>query len=272
MASGFDLGSILGHIGLDKTEWNQGISSVQKDVKELGTQAAKLGREFADIGKKLALVGAAAAAGIAAAVKMTANAGDEINDMSQRTGIATEILSSFKLAAEKSGASIDGLAIGLRGLASNMQTAAAGGKAQADMFKSLGVDIVDSTGKLRPLNDVLFGVADRFSALEDGAMKTALAQDVFGRSGMELIPLLNLGSKGLEEEAAAAARLGLVFSKDSAKACDMFNDSLAELKGAFAGIRNDIALALIPATRSLVSGMTDGLAVLRSKIAEFAAS
>ncbi|MBE3124849.1 MAG: hypothetical protein IMZ57_04235 [Acidobacteria bacterium] len=269
---GFVAGSIIGKLLLDKTGWNASIKSVDKDKKSLNGMAANIGAGFVQIGKMATVAGAAAAGALAIIVKKTAEAGDAIWDMSQRTGIATETLSGLKLAAEKSGTSIEGVAVGLRFLGRSMVNAADGVKMSTAAFSDLGISVKDVDGQLRPMQDVMLDVADRFMNMENGAAKTALAIKLFGRSGTELIPMLNLGAEGLREQIALAEKLGLVFTEKTAKAADKFKDTMTELNGALTGMRNDIGNALIPVFTQLAAGVTEALTFIRGKIAEFAAS
>lgn len=268
----FVAGSIVGKLLLDKTGWNASIKSVDKDKKSLNGMAAGIGSGFVQIAKMAAVAGIAAAGALAVIVKKTAEAGDAVWDMSQRTGIATETLSGLKLAAEKSGTSIEGVAIGLRFLGRSMVNAADGVKTSANAFADLGISVKDVDGKLRPMQDVMLDVADRFASMENGAAKTALAIKLFGRSGTELIPMLNLGAEGLRKEIELAEKLGLVFTEKTAKAADKFKDTMMELNGALTGMRNDIGNALIPVFTQLAAGVTDALTYIRGKVAEFVAS
>ena len=195
----FDAGAIVTRLELDKKKWEQSVAAVKKDQTSLQGFVLRNEQQIKKFGTALTVAGAAITATFGLLIKKTADAGDKINDLSQRTGIATEILSGYKLAADKSGTSIEGFAIGMRGLANQMQAANTGNKIAAKLFSDLGVSVTDSTGKLRPLNDVMLDVAERFAVMPDGAQKTATAMDIFGRSGMELIPMLNMGKQGLLE-------------------------------------------------------------------------
>ncbi|OZB14331.1 MAG: hypothetical protein B7X58_08110, partial [Marinobacter sp. 34-60-7] len=87
-------------------------------------------------------------------------------------------------------------------------------------------------------DDVFKDIADRFSEMEDGSAKTALAVEIFGRAGAKLIPLLNSGSSGLSDMASEARRLGISFGEDAAKAAEEFNDNLTRLGKPLQGIGN----------------------------------
>lgn len=264
----FDVGSVFARLRLDKKEWDQSIQSVAQDKRRLGDMAFEVGAKMGDLGKKMAAAGGIITGALGGVILKTANAGDAINDLSKRTGIATDTLSGYKLAADKSGTSLDGLAVGMRGLANQMEAASRGGKEQKAVFDGLGIAYADNEGRLRPLNDVMLDVADRFAGMADGATKTALAQDIFGRSGMELIPMLNLGSAGLRAEREEAERLGMVFSGTAAQACDDFNDSIASLKGATNGLTKEIGTALLPMAQSLIGSITNVISGIRGWAAE----
>ena len=269
---GFVAGSIIGKLLLDKTGWNSSIKALGKDEQTISRIGGSIGGAFVHIGKMAAVAGVAAAGALAVMVQKTAKAGEEFHDMSLRTGVSVELLSGLKLAADKAGTSLEGVALGFRFLGRNMVAGEDGIKNAAGAFKDLGIDVTDARGKFRPMVDVMLEVADRFAAMENGAEKTALAIKLFGRSGTGLIPMLNLGSAGLREQIALAEKLGVVFTEKTAKAADKYMDSLVDLRAALTGMRNDISNAIIPVLTQLSQGVTTALTLVREKIAEFAKS
>lgn len=84
-----------------------------------------------------------------------------------------------------------------------------------DSFTKLGVKLVDNQGKQRTFNQILLDTADKFRAMPDGVNKTALALELFGRSGKEMIKVLNLGSAGISNLQAQADKLGLTLTGDN---------------------------------------------------------
>lgn len=263
----FDVGAIVARLDLDITKWKQSIGTVTKD-KSLEGFILKHKDGIGTLGKSMTVAGGAVIASFGAMVKAAADYGDTMNDISQRTGVGVDVLSGLKLAADKSGTSVDGLAIGIKGLSVNMVEANSGSKEASALFKALGVSVADANGNLKPSGDLLFEIADRFAAMEDGTAKTTLAVKLFGKSGMELIPMLNMGAKGLEENRAEAERLGLVLDKKAAAAADNFNDQLESLKGAVMGMAVQIGQTLMPAIQSIVGTVTNVIAAFRSWAAE----
>jgi len=247
-----EIGNIWIKIGAKIDDFEKNMSAAEKAM-------VKVGDKFQGIGKTLGIAGAAITASMGLIIAKTANLGDEFYDLSQRTGIAVETLSSFKLAADKSGTSIGGFATGMKGLSRAMFEAAGGGKEAQEAFKSVGVSATDSSGKLRPLDQVMLDVADRFASMADGAEKNALAMKLFGKAGMDLIPMLNLGRKGLEENVEQMKRFGSV-TLEEARAGDAFNDAMTDLQAATGGLTRTIGNALIPAMTSLAAKASEIIA------------
>ncbi|MBE2260636.1 MAG: phage tail tape measure protein, partial [Rhodobacteraceae bacterium] len=103
--------------------------------------------------------------------------------------------------------------------------------------------------------DVLNDIADRFAGYEDSAAKAALAQAIFGRSGADLIPLLNAGSQGLKEMGDEASRLGVVISTETAQAAERFNDQMTRVNAALGSIAKQTAADLLPVLNELADSL-----------------
>lgn len=155
---------------------------------------------------------------------------DGLDDMSEKTGITVEKLSELRYAGEVAGTPIEALSSGFGRLAKLMGEAAGGNKEAISTFKTLGVEYKNADGTLRNTDEVLGDLADRFATYEDGAGKAALAQKVFGKSGAEMIPLLNLGRKGIADLRNEAEQLGAIYGGDLAKEAANFNDNLKRLE------------------------------------------
>ena len=141
--------------------------------------------------------------------------------------------------------------------APSISKAASGGKDAQRAFGDIGVSIRDASGELRSADAVLLDVADRFSQYENGAEKAALAQELFGRSGTAMIPLLNSGAAGISELTAQAERFGLVVSQETATASEEFNDSLTVMQGITRGVGNQLAREMLPTLNDITGTMID---------------
>jgi hypothetical protein len=122
----------------------------------------------------------------------------------------------------------------------------------ANAYRELGIAVRDSRGQLRSSGDVLIDVANRFQTMADGVDKAALAQQLFGRGGAQLIPMLNQGGE-------AISRLRGM-STAQARASDELSDAMETLQMRVGGLGGKLAVALMPSlevvTNNLI-GMID---------------
>lgn len=259
----FDAGAVVGRLEMGLSGWKKSVEAVKADQQSLAGFAMRHSEEIKKIGQAYAVAGGAIVGTLTALVLTAAKAGDNFDEMASRTGVSTETLSTLKLAADKSGTSIESVASGMKFLASQMvETSEAGDKSKT-ILGAIGVEATDAQNKLRPMNEVLFDVADRFAGMEDGALKAKLATAIFGKSGMDLIPILNLGSKGLKENEEAARRLGIEWKDKDAKAAAVFADSIEDLKASGEGLGKTIALAIMPTVNDFVTKVTNTIVKVR---------
>lgn len=216
-----------------KTDMDRAVRVVSRGSQDMQRMANMARSALGAIGLGLSAAGLASV--FRSVVGGAAEAMDAIGKLSQKVGIGVEALGELEHAAKLADVSREELQTGVTRLAAKVADAASGNKEAAETFKILGVEFRNSNGTLRATDEVLKDVAQRFSEFRDGTTKTALAVDLFGRSGANLIPLLNAGRKGLADAAAEARVFGTVFGEDAAKAAEEFNDNLTRLREAARG-------------------------------------
>ena len=182
------------------------------------------------------LVPLATGAGLAAMAKGAIDAADNMNDLSQKTGVSVESLSKFQQAANASGTSIEGVGAAMIKLNRNLATGNAGA---AEAMTALGLSATDASGKLKTTDQVMLEVADKFAKMPDGANKTAAAMALFGKAGADMIPLLNGGSKAISD-------LSATMTTEFAQGADSLNDKLAALQGKLLQLGVSLGTALMP--------------------------
>ena len=208
----------------------------------LGSVLGKLGPAGLIAGASIAALGG----GITALVMPVARVGDEFFKLSQKTGVSVEALTALDYAAKLSDVSTEGLTKALQKLSVAMFDTQINGEEGSAALKALGVSATDVKGQIRPTEQVLLDLAEKFSAMPDGADKAALAVKLFGKEGLAIIPFLNQGREGITALMEEAQRLGLVISEDVARASEVFNDNLTRLSAIFEGVQRQIGAAVIP--------------------------
>lgn len=200
-----------------------------------------------------ALAGLAAGMSVAAFagwIKGAIDATDVVSDLSQKTGVAIEQIAGLQLWFQKGGMEAGSFESSMVKLSKNI---AEGGEA----FDRLGIKTKDSNGQLRSNVEVLIEAADKFAGLEDGTQKTALALEIFGKSGAELLPMLNEGSDGLRAMNEMAEKLGITFDQKTVNAAGDFNDTLDFLGLATQGVARQVAAQLLPTLNSLAGSFLE---------------
>ena len=237
--------------GSFETDMNRASKTAQKRMKEIEKTAKEVGRAVG-----IALTAAATA--IAAGTKLAIDRMDEITKSAQKVGITTESFSKLAYAAGLAGVETGALETSLAKLARSQDDAARGTKETLDLFRALGVEFQNADGMLRNTDEVLADLADRFQAMPDGAQKTAAAMGLLGRSGAQLIPLLNGGSAGLAEMGDELERLGGVVTPEAGRQAEQFNDNLTRLKVATDALFQAVAADLLPDLVRLTEAFVDG--------------
>lgn len=227
-----------------------GTENVSKDLKKLSA-SLKDGVEKASNGATVALAGIAAGiAGIAAASKKFADTTGRIADMSQALGLSKRGFQELDYALKLSGSSIDSMQMGMKAL---MEKAEAGSKD----FDRLGVSIRNADGSMRNQEEILKETISAFQRMENGTEKAMLAQELFSRSGQELMPILNAEAGNLEELTNRAGELGLVLSDETISAGEALGDAFDELELSGKTLISNIFAPFAPLVKNVANWMME---------------
>jgi hypothetical protein len=246
------IGKLAVQITADTKGLSTGLKGAGSEVDSFGTRMDGLATKLRTIGPLAAAAGAAFAVGM---VRNVANTADALGKLSTRTGVAVEDLSRLQYAASLSDVSTQELSGGITRLSRSMSDAASGTGEAGKAFEAMGITVKNQDGTLRNQVDVLNDIADRFASYDDGAQKSALAQQIFGRSGTQLITVLNGGSKALKSMGEESDRLGNTIDQKTAKAAEELNDNITRMSTAIGGLSRQIAGPLIKSLADFTSGV-----------------
>jgi len=202
-------------------------------LKGIGANMQRMGATFRKVGIGMIAVGAAIGAGIFAMAKKFANAGDEVAKMAKRTGFAVETLSELRHVASITGTDLSSIEKATKRMSKSIIDADRGLETYARSFRELGLNIAE----LRTMSpeEQFWAISMAMAELEDVTMKAALAQEIFGKAGTDLLPMLAEGQAGIQALRDEAHELGVVFDEESAKAAEDFNDALQRLQTSVQG-------------------------------------
>ena len=209
-------------------------------LQRVNQQSNRMASSFnAARGPMIALGGAAAGA-----VLQFGRLGDEVQKMSIRTGFSTESLSELRFAMEQAGTSIQGFEVGVRRMSGFIEDAKDGLATSTDAMDKLGVSVDDLKGQSP--EEAFFTLANAMAGVEDELTKAALAQDVFGRSGTQLLPLLAEGADGIEKLRQEARDLGIVMDQETANKAAKMQDAINSAKQSVNGLAISVGSTLAP--------------------------
>ena len=224
------------------------VDQVSGKIKGLGDETKKVASESSGMLSKLKENWIAVAAGATAGylaitrvtesiytnIKIAASLTNEIDRQAQVIGVSTDAFQKYQFIAKMSDVTSDNLAIGLKMLSRNMEEVSRGTGLTKDYFDAMGISVTGANGKLKPLDQIMGEIADKFASWEDGPRKIAISMELFGRSGETLIPMLNKGKSGFEELSKEAEKLGIVLSpgivKKGSEAEDIFKRMEAQVE------------------------------------------
>ena len=224
---------------------NDTLTKAQTRIGKFRDGANRALKAVQTAAKGLAIGGGVALAGFGInAVKDFVQTGDELDKMSKRTGISVEALSELKFAAEQSGTSLESIETSSKRLSSTILDASNGMSGATMALDQLGLSAQKVQGLLpeEQFNTFAAALAD----IEDASTRAALAQDVFGRAGTDLLPLLSEGAEGMAALRQQAVDLGNTFTTEGAASAAEFQDSLNELKQGFGALGQTLGEKLVP--------------------------
>lgn len=221
-------------------------------MKDVGTGLTNAGNAM----RGVSMAGAAVAASIGAMAVKSAKAADDLNTLAKVSGISTDKLQLYSLAAEQVDVSVEAIAKSQKTLKKNMLSAAEGGS-QAEAFKKLGINVKDANGNLRDADEVWEEAVQKLGSMKNETERDALAMKLMGKSASELNPLIEDGGKAYQRMTKLMKDNGIkLVDKNTLDQANLFNDKISDIKSiaaaAFQSIGTQLAAYLVPALSKVV--------------------
>ena len=221
---------------------------LQTQVKDAGDASDKWSKQLSGtaitLAKWSAATAVAAATGTALFVKSAIDQADAANILSQKLGITTEALTKLQYAAQLSDVSQQALEGGLRKLATTLTTAQDPASKAAKALLDIGLSARELIAI--PADQQLGRIGDALNNVQNQSQRAALAQQIFGKTGQQLLPILAEGTAGIKNFGDEAERAGVVIDSAFAARAGVFNDNLDRIKSAASGLGLNIAEELLP--------------------------
>lgn len=263
---------LVAKISLDSQDYEKNVESSKKSFSALGTSIASGAKTIAKVGVgAFTAIGTAIGGATTALIKNageTANYADNIDKLSQKMGFTTDAFQEWDFIMQHNGSSIESV----KGAMIKLDKAL---DSNSEAFKELGLNAeamqnMSSEEKWEASIKALQGVTDE-------TKKAELAQELFGKSYQEFMPLLNSTAEATEEMKQQVHDLGGVMSEDAVKAGAQYKDSLQNLKTALTGAKNNLMGEFLPSLSTVMDGLTalfsgdeSGIGKIKKGIEDFA--
>lgn len=244
--------------------WNR----AQKASRKVGSTFSSMATEVGRASRAVAVGAGLAATAVFGLASSTAALGDDVAKTADKLGLSIEGLQELRYAAERSGVATSSFDSAMEKLGKNLGEAMGGTGAAKDALEQLGLSAKDLVA-LSP-EEALGVISDRLQGVGTQAEKAAIANDLFGRSGIAMINMLRDGSSGLADLREDARRTGYVLSEDAARDAEVFQDTLLDLQLVGKGFKNTIGSALMPVVTKTMKRISTALVGNREQVEAWA--
>ena len=253
--------SVIGRLAVavlgDISNLKQSFGEVKKEARGLKQDLKSIDGELRAVSRSMVMMGTVIVGSMTAMVLKSTQAANAADKLAKQTGLTREQVQELGYAADQEHASLEELAKSINRLSRNMLTSTQGTNEAQRAFKSLGIDVKDANGNLRSSVDVLLDIADRFKDMTNETEMSAIAMQLLGRSGADIVPFLRMGGDEIRKLTQEARDLGYVMDEETVKGLKRLDDQLTATKAGFAGIGRQITADVLPGYLKLADAAVD---------------
>ncbi|NQY64009.1 MAG: hypothetical protein HRT38_09815 [Alteromonadaceae bacterium] len=225
----------------------------QRELKKANQKsisfAQKVRANSATVVKSLGAIGVVGGAALAAIYKQSSANIDALAKQADKLGMTTQALAGLQHAADLTGVSSKTLNKGLLDMTVKIQDAAKGMGEGKEALKALGLD-AQKLAKMSP-DKAFVKISEAMKGVEHHGNKVAIAYDLFGAKGTDLLNTLALGETALNQTAEEAKTLGLALNRVDAAKVEAANDAMTKSAGVVSGLGNTITVTLAPYVKAI---------------------
>lgn len=244
-----------------------GLDSASDHAGKTTELFKSLGKIGATALAALGTAAVAAAGGLAAATRSAASYADDILTTATNTNISTDALQAYKYAAELTDVSFETFTNSQGKFTKSMMDATRSSVSPAaEAFQALGLSVTDSNGELVDSTKLYWDAIDALGKVSNETERTALAQQLFGKSGAEMNSLIQVGSEKFAELTEEARKNGAIMSGEQLDALGAYDDQMQRLTSTVSAAKNALGLTLLPVLDELAGSGTNALGQFTSAL------
>lgn len=241
------LASLNIQIGGNSATLRKELTKAGKSVSSFAKNARSNMNTYAKAGL---LAGGVVVGALLGIYKQQAAAIDQTAKFADNIGIQTSALTELRHAAALSGVANKDLDKSLENMTRRTADAAFKGTGPlADTLKALQINAQD-LNKLKP-DEQLGVMADALVGIESQSDRTRIAYELFGKSGIGMLKLMEGGSESIDSMRESAVELGLSLNRIDANKVEIANDAVTGAESVWSSFSQNLAIEAAPVIGSL---------------------
>jgi hypothetical protein len=248
-----DIGSLVVKLAAETSEFQADLGRSARMLDKHANEMKASLQQVASVAKTAfaVVIGATSVAALRDFVARTIESAAALQDLAEQSGSSANALAGLVPVATISGASIESVGGSLvklaKGLAGVDDETAGATKA----LQFLGIRAKDASGNLRDPAEVMNDVALKLAQFEDGAGKTAIAIELFGKSGATMLPFL--------KDLAENQDLNIKLTDEQKDAADQASKALGRMKAETNFVAQTLVTSAIPSMTVLAKELKNVL-------------
>ena len=261
-----ELFKIFGSLIIQDDDAIKLLNDAESKAKMTAKQVQTLGDNAVKMGKAVAVGAGVAVAGLFGIATKAAESTDRIDKMSAKLGLSISGFQEWDYILGQNGISIDSMQGGLKTLTNMYDDLGKGSKGATESFGRLGLSMDNLKGKTQ--EEVFAIVVEKLQGVTNESERAAIANDLLGRSGSELAPLLNAGAEATENLRQRAYDLGLVMGDDAVQAGVVFGDTMDDLKKSFGVVVAQVGVEVMPIFQKLMNWILENMPTIKDVVSK----
>ncbi len=242
------------------------FKKLQNSVKKAANEVKKNFNEMKNACAPIVAGFTAMAAAGGMMINKTVEAGDRIDKMSQKLQMSRQTFQEMDYVFTQNGANIESMGKSMVTLSKAVVGVTQGNKSNAATFRQLGISVKDSGGKLKSTENIMFEVLEKLQKMPDNANRAALATQLFGKSAMELQPLLNSGAKSIGELRQKYQDLGMGMSDTAVDSAVKFKDTMDTIQRSLQGAMYQIGADILPSIQAVADAFINNMPKIKATV------
>lgn len=235
-------------VSFDKT-----VESTKKNLGDLSKKTNTFSFSLLGIASSLAAVQTALFAFTAA----TARGIEETQQLAKRAGTSSQNLQELEAVAQSAGVKTNEFTNSMISLNKAMGNARFGIGTTARDFIRLGVNVRNANGTFKDNADLYIEVANKIKALKSPSKELIYSQKLLGTSSLKLVDTFSQSAKALRAQRDEVKKLITVVDDKGIQTTNRFLSAWDKFRLMFKGVRDSIALGLMPVFTEMLEGVKD---------------